>query len=231
MHESLQPPKLERAPLEGVSRKKKTVVEMPQVTPEQIQLFAAKDNLEKEIEHLQGLYDLALEGEERDKLGAEIQALETNRETVLQSLAKARPEEYATEAAFEKMLKEKSPKEKEKTLETKEREKNDLEDEAMKLKNKLRLANTELKQVIGTNAARSGQLEQQIRETEIVLGQTEKRRIEAWKALKSLDEKKYGADADLEIAEAAHAAQSLNKASDQEIEDVLANLHEHIDQA
>src|SRR6185369_9829570 len=99
MHEALQPPRLERAPVKVPPREKKSRVDMAQVTPEQIQLFAAKDSLEKEIEHLQGLHELALEGEERDKLGEEIKQLEANREEVLQSLGKARPEEYGTEAA------------------------------------------------------------------------------------------------------------------------------------
>jgi len=204
---------------------------MAQVTPEQIQLFAAKDSLEKEIAELQDLLDLAPEGEGRDQLAEDIKKLETNRETVLQSLGKARPEEFGTEAAFEKMLKDRSPAEKRKSIEAKVDEKNNLEDESNKLKGVLRIASAELKKTLGKDAARTGQLEQQIRETELVLAQNEKRRIEAWKTLKELDAKSYGADADFEIAEAAREAQDLKKATEEEIDDVLSALHENIDKS
>ena len=240
MHESLQPPKLsksegalprELAAAQGAKGLERKRVAMQPITPEMARLNASKMELEEEMKELQELIALAPDKESAAQMEADLENLEKNHEKILESLAGLAPEAFGDEAAFEKMLKEKSPREKEKAIEAAEKKKDDSEDRAHALKGKLRLDKSELAQVVGKNAARSGQLEQQIRETEAELVRNDANRLEAWKALKTLDPETFGADADIEIAEAAHEASNLKKATDEEIEDVLASLHEHIDKS
>jgi hypothetical protein len=187
MHESLQPPKLEKSMPKPKREKHSRIDNMAFVKPEHVQLFAARDSLDKEIEHLQTLHDLALEGEERDKLSEEIKQLQENRDVVMQSLGKARPEEFGTEAAFESVIRDTSRLEKRKALEAKEKSKDELEDASRKLKGRLRLLTAEHKQMVGKNMARAHELETEMREVQTQFEASEAKRLEAWKDLAELD--------------------------------------------
>jgi hypothetical protein len=178
-----------------VSRKRETVKEMAPVTSEQIRLFSAKDALDKEIDHLQTLHELALEGEERDKIAEEIKQLEANRGKILESLGQARPEEYADEAAFEKLLN--APirtvdKAKAEKIAATVNEKDRLEEASYSLEGKLRLKDKYTQAEIG--------------EMQETLKKTHEARLAAWQQLSDLDPARFQAAAVKEISEAADSA-------------------------
>ena len=201
---------------------------MAPITPEMAQLSVAKDTLDKEMDQVQTLIELSADEEATEGYKNELKALEANREVVLNRLAELAPEQFGTEAKFEQLLKQ-SPSEKRKNIENTERQKNDLEDASLKLQGKIRLAKSELEQALGKNAERSADLDKQIRELETELASNETKRLEAWSTLKQLDEKTYGADADLEQAEAARTAKKQEAAMEAEINDALSTLHERIE--
>ena len=201
---------------------------MAPITPEMAQLSVAKDTLDKEMDQVQTLIELSADEEATEGYKNELKALEANREVVLNRLAELAPEQFGTEAKFEQLLKQ-SPSEKRKNIENTERQKNDLEDASLKLQGKIRLAKSELEQALGKNAERSADLDKQIRELETELASNETKRLEAWSTLKQLDEKTYGADADLEQAEAARTSKKQEAAMEAEINDALSTLHERIE--
>lgn len=188
-------PRLENPPAKVVSRKREIVKEMSPVTPEQIRLFSAKNALDQEIDHLQTLHELALEGEERDKIAEKIKQLEANRGKILESLGQARPEEYADEAAFEKLLQEPIravDKEKTEKIATAVSEKDRLEKTSSDLEGELRL--------------KDKYTQEEMREMKTTLEKTHEARLAAWQQLADLDPARFQAAAVKEISEAADEA-------------------------
>ncbi len=188
-------PRLETQPAKVVLRKREAVKEMSPVTPEQIRLFSAKDALDKEIDHLQTLHELALEGEERDKIAEEIKQLEANRGKILESLGQARPEEYADEAAFEKLLNEPVrpvDKAKAEKIAAVVSEKDRLEEASYALEGKLRL--------------KDQYTQAEVAEMQATLKKTHEARLSAWQQLSDLDPARFQAAAVREISEAADNA-------------------------
>ena len=188
-------PRLENQPAKVVSRKREIVKEKSPVTPEQIRLFSAKNTLDQEIDHLQTLHELALEGEERDKISEEIKQLEANRGKILESLGQARPEEYADEAAFEKILNEPMrsvDKAKAEKIAATLNEKDRLEEESYALEGKLRLKDKYTPAEIG--------------EMQAALKETHEARLAAWQKLSDLDPARFQTAAVKEISEAADEA-------------------------
>jgi hypothetical protein len=239
MHEALQPPKLERNPvtppkalsLEAADkpmRKKGERVEFGEDLIKAVNFLNAKTELESRIKNLQDLIDLSDEPEARASMEKEIAELEDNRQGILEQLGELRPEEYATEAAFENMLKDKAPAEKRKAIERKEKERDDFEDASRKLKGQLRLLAEEHKHMIGKDVARSHELEAEMREAQTKLDASETNRLEAWRTLAELDPKQFGADAELELSLAQQQKANLTEATEEEAEDVLSALREQI---
>lgn len=188
-------PRLENPPAKVVSRKRETVKEMAPVTPEQIRLFSAKNTLDQEIDHLQTLHELALEGEERDKIAEDIKQLEANRGKILESLGQARPEEYADEAAFEKLLQEPIravDRAKSEKIAATLSEKNRLEEESYALEGELRL--------------KGKYTQEEMDEKKITLEKKHEARLAAWQKLADLDPARFQAAAVREISEAADEA-------------------------
>jgi hypothetical protein len=251
MHEALQPPKLEKSMPKprGVDvvtlasadkpiakEKKGKVVDFGEDMVKAIGLLDAKTKLEARIAELEGLADLAPDKEGRETLEAEIKDLEENRVGILQSLGELRPEDFGTEAAFEKALndpesglRKRAEENRKVILESKEEEKDELEDASRKLKGRLRLLTAEHKQMVGKDMARAHELETEMREVQTQFEAMEAKRLEAWKDLADLDPDAYGADAELELSMASKSTKELAAASEAEEEDVLAALHEHIE--
>ncbi|HVM90727.1 MAG TPA: hypothetical protein VMU11_02430 [Verrucomicrobiae bacterium] len=216
--------------------KKGKVVDFGEDMIKAIGLLDAKTKLEARIGELENLADLAPDKESRASLEAELKDLEENRVGIVQSLGELRPEDFGTEAAFEKALndpestlRKRAEENRKIIIESKEEEKDELEDASRKLKGRLRLLTAEHKQMVGKDMARAHELEAEMRETQTQLEEAEGKRLEAWKALADFDPETFGADAQLEFAAAAKSKKEIAAASEEEAEDVLAALHEQIE--
>ncbi len=206
------------------ARPKNQRVEFDENMQKAMSLLNAKVQLEKSIKDLEDLAFLSPDEESRAPMKKEIADLEKQKNEILENLAALRPEEFATESAFEKML----ASEGSKKVREAEKLKNDLEETVSKLKGKLRLLKAEHLEALGKNHDRAHELETQMNQLQMQYLKADKDRLTAWETLATLDKKNFGEQAAFEklLAKKPETKAQVGLAEDES--DMVKNLRSNI---